>query len=135
MLLQFLHGIKWRALMRSIIISQDSLVPRPLPLRRVLVLTVCTCTNNYVTFSVKALCTYLVCMWKIILTKNTELSRFQQRFNLQNPARILLFRCGSIIFPKLTLKQKDNKLICQKGQLIATETLISLCTQLVAAPP
>ena len=47
MLLQVLHGLKWRALIRSIIISQDSLVPRPLPLRRGLVLTICTCANNY----------------------------------------------------------------------------------------
>ena len=133
MLLQFLHGHKWRALMRSIIISQDSLVPRPLPLRRVLVLTICTCANNYVIFSVKASCTYLVRVWKIILTKNTELSRFQQRFNLQNPARMLLFRCGSIIFPNLHSNRKITNQ-CQKGQLVATETL-SLRTQLVAAPP
>ena len=51
MLLQFLHGHKWRAL---IIINQDSLVPRPLPLRKVLVLTVCTYANNSVIIFVKS---------------------------------------------------------------------------------
>ena len=42
-------------------------------------------------------------------TKNTELTlnyRLQQRFNLQNPAGILLFRHGSIIFPNAQSNRK-----------------------------
>lgn len=56
----------------------------------------------------KALCTYLVYMWK-----NTELS---------------------LKYTPAATKQKGNKSICQEGTFLAAETLTSLCTRLVAAP-
>ena len=66
-----------------------------------------------------------VCLWKIILTKNAEF-RLQQQFNFQYPTRVLLFRCGSIIFHNF---ESNRKLICQKGLLVGKETLISHCKQ------
>ena len=48
--------------------------PGPSPLRRGLVHTACACTKYSVIFFVKSFVHFLVCMQKIILTKNTELS-------------------------------------------------------------
>ena len=61
-----------------------------------------------VVFCVKSL-THLTCSYaEDYTTKNIEfyLNRLQQSINLQNPARILLFRHCSIIFPQLTVKIK-----------------------------
>ena len=112
-----------------------SFVPRAPPPRRGLVHTVCPCAKYSAIFSVKSFVHFLVHMRKI-LTKNTELSDTlaQRRFNLQKPAGTL-FRHGSIIFRNV----EGNKSIKQKGPLVATrvatETLISLRTRFVAAPP
>ena len=44
----------------------------PSPLKSGLVHTVCACAKYFVIFSVKSFVNFLVHMWKIILTKNTE---------------------------------------------------------------
>ena len=64
-------------------------------------------------------------MWKIIF-------RLQQRFNLQNPARILLFRHDSIIFP---FKQKKVKIDLPKRPIGShRNTYLPLHTACRAAP-
>ena len=115
--------------------GKPTLIPRPPISERGLVLTVCAHTKYPIVFCVKSLM-HLTCPYAYYTTKNIEfsLNRLQQSINLQNPARILLLRRCSIIFPQLTVEQKGNKWICQKGLLIASETLLSVCTQLVVAP-
>ena len=103
-----------------------SLVPRPLPLRRGLVHTVCTCTKYSVIFSVKSL-VYLHCPYVEHYT-NQEIiqsflwNRFQQWFNLQNPSR-LPFRRDSIIFTSLQSNKVVTNEIYHKGPMVATEIL------------
>ena len=50
-----------------------ALSPGPSPPRRGLVHTACACAKYSIIFSVKSFVHFLVCMQKIILTKNTEL--------------------------------------------------------------
>ena len=111
-----------------------SLIPRPLPPEeRPGIHCLCMCEVFHYIFH-KKLCTLFACMQKIILTKNTELlwNRHKRRYNLQNPAGILLFRRSSIIFLNVQSNRKViNKLIYQKGPLVATA---SLRTRFVAAP-
>ena len=97
--------------------------------RKGLELTLCTCTKY---LSKNASCTYLACMWMIILTKKTELfwNGFQRQFNLQNPARKLLFRCGCIMFPKVSVEISfcgDKFLWLPTGILGTYIDLLSFC--------
>ena len=90
-----------------------SLVPRPLPLRRGLVHTVCTCTKYSVIFSVKNLvhlhCPHVEHYTYQEIIQSFLWNGFQQWFNLQNLSR-LLFRNDSIIFTSL----QSNKAVTNR---------------------
>ena len=73
-------------------------------------------------FFITVLCTSLS-VQKIIRIQSFLWTRLQRRFNLQNPAGILLFRRGSIIFPNVQPYRKVTNRFTKKGPLVATEYL------------
>ena len=88
-------------------------------------------------FSGKKFVHFVICMWKIILTKKSFLwSRLQWRFTCRTLLRYT-FQTWEYHFSKRTVQQRDNKLVYQAGHNFreATEILISLRTQFVVAPP
>ena len=129
MLLQFLHGHKWRAL---IIINQDSLVPRPLPLRKVLVLTVCMHLRKQFRHNFRKKLHALTLSYVEYYTKQEF---FEIDSSGNSTCRILLEYYFSDMAVSFFQNLHSNRKIFHIGSLIATETLTSLCTRLVVAPP
>ena len=107
--------------------------PAPPPFPKERTGTVCACTKI---FYGKKFVHFVICMWKIILTKKSFLwTRLQWRFTCRTLLRYT-FQTWEYHFSKRTVQQRDNKLVYQSGAFReATEILTSLRTLFVVAPP